>query len=40
MRGEVGVEVTSKSKKKTIEDIKLVNKKTSSKTSDNKKENK
>ena len=37
MRGEGVVVVTQNSKKKTIEDVKSVNKKISSKISDNKK---
>ena len=40
MRGEVGAAVKKSSKKKTIEDVKSVNKKVSSRDSDNKKENK
>ena len=40
MRGEVGAEVKKKNPIKTIENVKSVNKKTSSKISDNKKENK
>ena len=40
MRGEVGAEVKKNNQKKAIENVKPVNKKTSSKISDNKKENK
>ena len=40
MRGETGVAVKKISKKKTIEDVKSVNKKINSKSSDNKKEDK